>query len=268
MNVLLYLLLSALLGASAPGKVEHGLRDRLQTTIGPVGKVQVEVNRGHRSPFSKTIQEIKLELADFRLKQTPGEGVLYRPDKDVMAGKINNIHLVSRRFEVEGLQVKEMQVSLQGLRYNLWKAVANRQLEVLGVRKCRGGITLEEAALNRFVAPRVKELEGFRLDLEEGRVRVSGWRKTRLRVSVPVVFTARLQPEVGRITLVEPNLRIARIPVPAFVARRVAEQANPIIDLNQAPGLPCTFQIYRVKVEPSLLTAEARILFRPAAAKK
>jgi len=262
MNVLLYLILSALLGAGAQGKLEQGLAERLRDSLGPVEKVQVEVNRGHRSPFSRTISEIKLELEGFRLKETPTEGIIYRPGKKTLAGKVGEIQVVSRRFEVEGLPVREMEFSLEGLKYNLWKAAVRRRLEVLGVKKCRGKILLEEEALNRFLSPQTEALEGFHLKLAEGEVEVSAWTRTRLGFSVPIVLTARLQPEGGRIYLVEPRLKTAFIPLPSFLARRLVEEINPVVDLNRQQSLPCTLRISRLRVEPSLLAAEAEVRFR------
>jgi len=265
MNVLLYIILTSLLGGGLHGQMERGIRGRLQDSMGPIEKVRVEVRRGHRLPISRTIEEINVELEGFRLKGgPPTEGLLFAKGKDVPAGKVNRIQVVARRFQVEGLLVKELRFTIERLRYNLRKALLRKRLEILDVGKCRGEILLEESALNHYISPKVKEIEGFRLRLERNRVEVSGRYKTRLGISVPIVFVTRLQPQIGKIYLIDPQLKVSVIPVPSFVTERVIGQINPIVDLNSDPALPCILRISRLQVEGARLRAETQIFLKLA----
>ena len=261
MNVLIYLILTALLGGGVSGGIERGMKARLNDSLRP-RKVRVQVHRGSWLPLSRTVNAIEVELEDFRLREGPGEGVVFNPGRDVLAGKVNKIDVVARRFEVQELAVRELQVSVRKLRYNLRKAVWRRQLEVTGIRSCRGQITLEEVALNRFIAPRVKELKDFRLRFVPGRVEISGKVNTPMRLGVPITLSARVEPRLGQLYLLDPKLKVTVVPVPGFVTRRIIDQINPVVDLNQDPNFPCIVQITDVNIGPAALQAKATIVFR------
>lgn len=263
MNVLVYLILLAVLGG-ATGKIEKGLEERLRESLA-AKKVEVKVTRAHRAPFSTTVDELSINLEDFQLKDgpAPSEGIIFSPGKDVQAGKISSIKVGAHRFSAQGLAVKELQVTICELRYNMKKALLRRKLEIIGVKSCQGQLLLEESALNRFAAPKVKELDNFRLRLTAGRVEISGNYKNKLNVPVPVTLTARLQPQGGQVYLVEPRLKLSVMPVPGFVAQRVADQVNPVVDLNSDPALPCIISIAQLRAEPGALHATADIVLRP-----
>jgi len=194
MSLIIYIILAALLGTAGKGKIEQGMTDQLRASLGPAAKINVEIRRGHRMPTSKTISEINIDLADFKLKETGGaESIKFRPGKKTFAGKIGDINISAKRFEAAGLPVKEMRANIHLLKYNLWRVVAKRELEIIGVDKCTGDITLEERGMNRFLYPRVKELNNFQLKMKQGEIQVSGWYKTKLRFSTPVTFTAALE---------------------------------------------------------------------------
>jgi hypothetical protein len=268
MNILIYIILAALVGGGVEGKIENGISGRLQSSFGKKAQVKVEVDRGHRSPLSRSINSINIELADFKVQGAPSQGMAFRLDKKTMGGRIDRISIKARRFEIEGLAIKEMQVTIEQLKYNFWKAVAKHQLEVLRVDKCGGEIVFEEKALNKFIAPRVKELEEFHLKLSHGEVIITGKAKTRLHISVPVELTCKLVPHMGMIFLTEPRLKATVVPLPSFVAQRVVDQVNPVINLNRDSQLPCQLKITQLKVEPALLTARADLLFRAPAKPK
>jgi hypothetical protein len=223
--------------------------------------VQVRIDRGNNY-LSKNIEQIDLELAGFQVKNASAEGIKFNLGKDVTASTVKKITLTTRRFEVEGLPVEEMQITLEGLRFNLWRAMLRHKLEILEVKKGEGRILLQEAGLNSFLAPRLETLQEPKIKLQDGKIEVSGRVKTRLGFSYPIVFSSRLEPLMGRIELTEPKLKVSVLPVPALVTRRIVENINPVVDLNQYSDLPCIFRITKLQIDPTGLSAQADLIFK------
>lgn len=265
MNLLVYLILLALLGGGVEGQVEQRLRDQLQASFGKIEKLRVVVDRGHRSPLSRTVNEIALEMEGFKVQPTPGEeGVQWRLGRDVTAGQINEISLVARRFEMEGLPVKALEIKLEGLRYNFNKLVLRRRLEIVEVKHGKGEITLREKDLKDFLAPRIKEqVKDFALDFESGKVKISGQSIVRNGLEVPFTLVSEVEAQGGQVNLVKPYLKCSVVPVPSFLSQRVIRKLNPLLDLNKTEGLPCNFRIREIQIRPQELSARADLLFRP-----
>jgi hypothetical protein len=269
-NYLVYLILMALMGGGVEGKVEQQMAAHLQSSLGPIQKLQVSVDRGHRSPFSRTLNEIELEMEGFKVTPAPGEaGVRWSLGKKVAAGQINKIQVAARRFEVAGLPVQELKINLEGLRYNFNKLLVRRQLEIVDIKRGEGEILLQEKDLNGFLAPRVKDqMENFSLDLRKGEVAVTGRAKMPVGLAMPFTLVAELQPRGGQVYLVKPYLKASIVPLPSFISQRVVKKLNPILDLNQQGELPCVFNIRQIQVGAKELSARADLLFPPDKAGK
>jgi|GEM_PF-7004614 len=264
MNFLVYLILLALLGGGLEGQVEQRLKDRLQASFGKIEQLRVVVDRGHRSPLSRTVNKIAVEMEGFKVQQTPGEGVRWNLGRDVTAGQINEISLIARRFEVEGLPIKSLEVKLEGLRYNFKKLLLRRQLEIIDIKRGEGEIALREKDLNNFLASRIKDqIEGFSLHLANGKLEIAGRAKTRSGLRVPFTLITELEPRGGQVYLTKPYLKYSILPLPSFLSQRVIRELNPILDLNAAEGLPCNFRIREIRFRPRELSAQADLLFRP-----
>jgi hypothetical protein len=265
MNLLVYLILLALLGGGVEGQVEQRLRDRLQASFGKIEKLRVVVDRGHRSPLSRTVNKIAVEMEGFKLGSTPGEeGVQWSLGRDVTAGKINEIAIAARRFEMGGLPVKALEIKLEGLRYNFNKLVLRRRLEIVEVRHGEGEITLGEKDLKDFLAPRIKaQVKEFALDFESGKVKISGQSIVRNGLEVPFTLVSEVEAQGGQVNLVKPYLKCSVVPMPSFLSQRMIRKLNPLLDLNKTEGLPCNFRIREIQIRPQELSARADLLFRP-----
>jgi len=259
MNFLIAMILSALLGAlGGSHAAERAIKNRLESQFHP-RTVKVDISRGHRSPTSKTLDRLQIDLEGFKANPTPGgaPGLEIKPGDALMVGRINRVAVNASDFEVAGLPVREMSLSLVNLRYDLWRLLIKRRLRVLSFEnRSEVSVTLTEASLQRYLAPRVKELEGMDLDLLPGRVRVSG----RVGVSllqVPLSISGRLEPAGGRIYLRDPEMAVTVVPVPGFITERIIAQVNPLVDLNQDLAMPISLRLRRITVSPSGLSVTA-----------
>ena len=233
MNALVALLLLALFGGLAgSGTAEKSVENNLRESFHP-RTVKVEISRGHRSPFSRTLERIQIDMAGFRSEGDSG-GLQLEQGHSPLVGKINHLVIKAADFEVGGLPVEKMELTLDDIRYDLWKAALKRRLRLFSFsdQGSEIALTLTPGSLQRFLGPRVTELEDFRLRLEGGQVVVSGKAKAAF-VRVPIRISGRLEAGGGCIYLRDPKLAVTSVPLPGFITDRVVAQVNPLVDLNK-----------------------------------
>lgn len=269
MNALVALLLLSLFGGLAgSGTVEKSVEKNLQESF-HARTVKAEISRGHRSPFSRTIERIQIDMAGFRSEGDSG-GLQLEQGHSMLVGKINHLAINATDFEVAGLAVEKMELTLAGIRYDLWKAALKRRLRLFGFsdKDSQIALTLTPSSLQRFLRPRVTELEDFRLRLEGGQVVVSGQAKVAF-VRVPLRITGRLEPAGGCIYLRDPKLAVTSVPIPGFITDRVVAQVNPLVDLNKEIKGCFDLRVRYVLVGSRSLTVRAALSPRfPAPAAK
>jgi hypothetical protein len=252
--------LAVVLGAvGGTGIAERAAERTLRRRFAPIKRVRVDVSRGHRSPFSRTIDQVRVEMEGFAVSHA--QEPLKMGGGARMSGKVSRLMVDARDFEVRqdsgGLRVRQLEFALTGIRYNFGKALLRRRLVLLGLGPGSGRVVLDEKALNDFLAPRVKQLEDFRLDLLDRRIRVRGARAL-LGVRFPVELEGSLRAHKGEVHLVLPRIRMGFLPVPGFVTRRVLSQVNPLVDLNQGSGGPFRFDITSLRVKKDILEVEVK----------
>ena len=245
------------------GPVERAAERTLRDRLGKVEQVKVDIYRGHRSPFSRTVQEIKVEVKGFALR---GEASAAPPISGGarVNGKISKIAIRAEDFEIEGLRVARVDATLREIRYDLLKAVLKRRLRLTGMGEGTVAVRLAGPALERYLAPRVTALDGFRLRLLHGRIEVTG--RTKTVVPIPVTILAGLQVKNrDEIHLSDPRIHVTGVPLPGFLVRRIMNQVNPVADLSQGRGESFVFEIDRLRIAPSGLSANGRVKPAPAA---
>jgi len=251
------------------GLAERATERALKRRFAPIQVVSVDISRGHRSPFSRTIQQVQVRMEGF---VAPAEAQGLKMGRRArMVGKVSRLVVDARDFEVGqnfrqggsasgvsgGLRVRELQFALTGIRYDLGKALLRRRLVLLSFGPANGSIALDENALNHFLRPRVTQLENFHLDLLEHRILVRGSRPL-LGMKLPVQLEGSLRARGGQIHLILPRIRVGFLPLPGFVTRRLLSQVNPLVDLNGGSRGPFRFDITALRLKKDMLEAEAR----------
>jgi len=266
MEALLAVLLASLIAScGVTGPAERAAEQQIRQRLGKVERVNVDIARGHRSPFSRTVQEIKVEVKGFNLKGGASEAP-HISGGARLNGKIAKIVIQAEDFEVEGLHVERLDATIRSIRYDLLKAAVKRRMRLTGMGESTVAVRFAGPDLERFVAPRVTALEDFHLRLLHGRLEVKG--KAKAVVAVPVTILAGLEAKNhDEIHLSDPQIRVTGVPLPGFLVKRIMGEVNPIADLSGGEDPAFTLEIDRLRIAPSGLLAEARIRPAPKAPK-
>jgi hypothetical protein len=256
MEALIALLLSAILGTlGVSGKVERGIEAQMRETLGPVKQVKVEVRRGHRSPLSRQVDQVEITLVGFDVGSLPEDGGLRIGGGGDLVGRVGSVAIHARDFRIKELPVERLDLTIKDIRYDLWKAIWRRKLEIIRVGKSSAEARLTADGLTKMVAPRVTQVEDLRLTFGYGEITVSGY--VRRGVRIPVRLTCSLEPAGGKVFLVDPKAHVSIVPVPAFIVDRLMSDINPVVDLNQGRQGPFAFAIRQLLITPRDLRLRA-----------
>ncbi len=261
MQALVAALLTAILGAfGLGGKVERGVERQLRQQLGDVGQVKVDIHRGHRSPLSRQVDRVEITLVDFDARSLPSSGLRIGGGGDLV-GKVGTVAIHARNFRVDELAVERLDVTIKDIRYDLWKAIWRRKLEIIRVGDSHAEAFLQARALTGMLAPRIKRVRNFQLTFGSGDLTVTG--DARVGVRIPVRLTCGLAAlGDGRIYAVDPRAHVSVIPVPSFIISRLMDQINPVADLNQGGEGPFEFAIDEIRISPRHVLVRANLIVR------
>lgn len=246
------LILILAMGTSSSGQIERAMEKHLRSRFPTAEKVNVRVTRGHRSPFSRTVDRVEINLVGFQAKQMPLEGLQVVRAKPLVCGKINNLVIVGERFQMSGLPIERMELSISRIRYDLWRALVGRKLRVVRVGEINACFVLTDRALQQYIAPKALSLDGLQVTFLEGKVRLVGRVRSWLRLPIEITAGLELRGE-GRMVLVDPQLRFCSVPAPRLVADRVVKEINALLDITKEMKIPFDVKLTRTKVSPHQL---------------
>jgi hypothetical protein len=258
--VLIALLMSVITSLGVTGPAERVAEKAVRARLGKVQEVKVRIDRGHRSPFSRTVPEIEITVKGFKMAGEPAE-TLHISGGEKLGGKIGRVTIRAEDFEVEGLKVERMDATIRSIRYDLLRALWRRRLRLTGVGESTIAVRLRGRDLQPYLAKRVTALDAFQLRLLHGRVEVTGKAKT--LIPLPVRLVAGLEVKNrDEIHLASPTIHVSALPLPGFLVKRIMSQVNPVVDLLREKDPVFAMEIERLLVGPSGISATGRI--RPA----
>jgi len=253
MEALIAMLLTAILGGlGLSDKVERGIEDKLRHSLGEVRQVKVVIHRGHRSPLSRQVDSVDITVAGFQAGSLAGGEILRIGGGGDLVGKVGTVAIHVRDFRVNDLPVDRLDITIKDIRYDLWKAMWRRKLEIIRVGDSYAEADLNARALTTMLAPRIKQLENMRLTFGEGRINITG--DARLGVRIPVRLSCGLAAVGGgKLYVVDPKASVSIVPVPSFIISRLMDELNPLVDLNEGGQGPFTLEIDQISITPRAL---------------
>jgi len=251
-------ILAVVLGSfTGEGAMERAIQRGVRARLGRVKKVDVHVDRGHRSPFSRTIPLIEIRLRGFTADGLSGQP--FKMGAKRPHGKIGRFIIRAEDFSVGGLHFEKMNLTITSIRFGLFKALLRGKLALDSLGEGTVSATFSEESLTRFAAPRITALRQPRLTLDGGRVVVEG---KSAKLKMPVRFSATMVSTGGRVELADPDLHLWILPVPGAFARRVVKDINPLVDLNRDYKGPFQFRITQIPIANGRLAVRAVLIPR------
>ena len=255
--ILAVLLASVITSLGVTGPAERAAERAIRQRLGKVERVKVKISRGHRSPFSRTVPQIKIEVKGFTLSGESSKPLRIAGGAR-LNGKIDRLVIRAEDFEVEGLRVQRLDATVRSIRYDLLKAAVKRRLRLTGMGESTLSVRIAGPDLERYLKPRVIALQDFQLRLLHGRLEIKG--RARALVPIPITVLAGLEVKGGdEIHLVDPRIRVTAVPLPGFLVRRIMKQVNPVADLSRGADETSRRQIDRLRIAPSYLSARGRL---------
>ena len=104
--ILAVLVASIITSLGMTGPAEHAAEGAIRQRLGKVERVNVHIDRGHRSPFSRTVPEIRVEVKGFSLRGEAGSPMRVTGSSR-MNGEVSKIVVAAEDFEVVTLHAAQ-----------------------------------------------------------------------------------------------------------------------------------------------------------------
>lgn len=195
---------------------------------GPDKQVLVQAKVGPEALFGD-VHSVRIEATNFVTKGLP----LYTEPRRSQKGKIGELDLDLRDFELSGLRVRRFAAHLVDSRFDFSLATRKRQVRLSRSGTGPGEVEVDQKALEDFILAKFPEVKQAHVTLDRGQIVVEGYGEF-LFLSTHFWIAARLEPVGGD----KMSLTFARILLDGKVADDASRDAlvnalNPVVDLSR-----------------------------------
>lgn len=240
MDALAFTVLALLTRGSAAGLDLTALVEKnLRLGLGPVGQIEVHVENGRRAvPWRGQVGTVQVRLHQVDATRLPLKRFVPHPRERILKGRVERFVLEATAARLQGLTLSRLAVVATDLRFDLLSALRQHDITVtdMGTFHLEGTFTADD--LEAYLAARLPSLQALHLELLPGQVHLTAQADFGL-LTASLDLTGRLALIRSReIHLIDPQLLMNNLPVPAALARPFLGQVNPLLHLDQLAGLP------------------------------
>lgn len=212
--------------------------------------VRVKADVGLESIWGE-INAVQISGQDF---STPGLPLFTEPKRS-KRGWIHTLNLDLRRFTLNGLEVETLHGTIPDCNFDFSLAAREKKVRLSHSGRGTAEVTVTEAALERFVLNKFKEVKSAHVKIDKDKLFIEGHGQF-LIFDTDFSIIAKLVP-VGGTKLALEN---ARITLNGQMAdddskRALLEQMNPVVDLDADLGLHGAVSVERIEMRGGVLKA-------------
>lgn len=174
-----------------------------------------------------------------RLRWPTGVGA---PSTGNLRGRIERLDASFHRAIAGGFGIERLTFLVEGVDFNLGKLMVGGGLALTRAGPCRAEIVIDPQEVAKYIDARSQTLKDVELTLlEEGEVNLSARMEAPL-LSPSVEVRGRLEIVEGEgVEMTDASLRFGGLPLPGLATRRIMQEINPILGLEQGSFLASIF---------------------------
>ncbi len=274
MEVIIGLLLLLLLGGGvSPSRISRAVERSIRNALPSANDVDVQIKAASRKKLlAGQLDEVIIGIDGFDIEDLAKLRVTLSSGRPAREGYVGRLVIEGRngRLERSGtggrdgrFQVARVRLEFDDVSFDMRDIMgAQPRLTVHGIGRARGFVALSEAALNASLRGRIRTLRDPSITFQEpNHVRLRGVLDAAVPVSVEVGGTLAIRHRT-EVVLAAPRINVMGVALPDSVVHRLAEAANPLVDLRQWKGLPGHIRLWRVSVRGSTVVAEGEVRLR------
>lgn len=162
-------------------------------------------------------------------------------------GRIGELRLRLREFEVRGLQVASLEAAMPDCRFDFAYATRNRAIRLTRSGTGPGTVRLRFADLERYLVAKFKEIKSIQLSSTRGALRAEGVGEF-LLVRTKFTVIANVVGSGPHLTLADARVFFDDRLVDDATAEGLLRTLNPILDLDRDLGLCGAFDLKDVRL--------------------
>lgn len=261
MDALAWVLLALLTrGAMSDLELTSLLEKNLRLGLGEVGHIEVQIANGRRAvPVNGRVGEIHVRLHQVDASRLPLKRFMPHPRERILKGRVERFVLETTAARLRGLTLSRLVVAVTDLRFDLLYALREHDIAVtdVGEASLEGIFTAQD--LEAYLTARLPSLQEPHLELSPGKVRLTAQADFGL-LAASLDLSGRLALKGGKeIHLLEPQLRMNNLPVPAAFAQTLLGRINPLLTIDQLAGPALPIVLEAVETPPGQLVFRGRL---------
>jgi hypothetical protein len=261
MEVLSFIVLALLTrGAASDLELTTLLEKNLRQGLGEVGRIEVQAASGRPVPVKGQLGQIHVRLHQVDARRLPLKRFVPHPRRRILKGRVERFVLEATAARLQGLTLSRLVVTVTDLRFDLLYALRQHDFNVteVGAASLEGTLAAED--LEAYLAARLPSLREPHLELSPGKVRLTAQADFGL-LAASLDLSGRLALHRGKeIHLLDPQLRMNGLPVPAAFAQTLLGRINPLLNIDQLAGLDLPIVLEAVETPPGQLVFRGRLV--------
>ncbi len=217
------------------------------------GTVKVDVEPGLGAAWGE-VRRATIQAQGFSVDGLP----LFTEPQRSQAGRLGELRIELREFELRGLRVESLSARIPACRYDLGLARREKSIRLSRAGVGTGTVRVREADLAAFILRKFPEVKRVTVKVYNGIVWVEGYGEF-LIVNSTFTVIARLAPIDGtKLSLTEAKIWFDWRRADPAAAKVLLDTLNPVVDFDRDLGLQDAILVDRVRLEGGVLEASGR----------
>jgi hypothetical protein len=236
--------------------------DILAQMVEGKGKVEVRVEPTLLGGLTGELHSATIRGSEFQLDEMP---LFLEPERS-KSGKIGELRLDLKDFQLRKLRVSELQATIPGCRYDYGLAKSKSQIRVSQTGEGDGFVKLLEKDLADYLVAKYHEIKSCKVKLHGDTVWVEGYGEFLIVNSNFAVIGQVRIVDGTKLMLDNPSIYFDWVKADPLATQGLLKILNPIVDLERDLGLANAVSVNKVKMKDGVLTAsgKTRIPTRPS----
>ncbi len=212
-------------------------------------RMPMEIERLEIVDCSFSSEEIRkvLKLSSERLFNTQKIEIETTPSPFGKPGGFGEVKIRITKGQVETLKIEELQISLKMVSFDLVQLCVEQRIKLKAVLGVHMNFTISESGFAEFLSEELEEVEELKTEFIDDKIVVSGFWEG-MGITSRLFLSGNFEVTEGcKINIANYSLKAGKVYLPNVVTKPLANQVNPILDLNSLK-LPFPFRLKVAKV--------------------
>jgi hypothetical protein len=199
---------------------------------------------------SGQLGQIQVRLHQVDVTRLPLQRFLPQPRERILKGRVERLVFDATEARLNDLPLTRFVITVTDLRFDLLYALKEHDFRITDVDEARVEAMITARDLEAYLSARMPPIKEPHLELSLEGIHLTAHADFGL-LEAPLELTGRLAMAPPKeVHLLDSQLWLNKLPVPAALARTLLGKINPLLDLDQLTDLPLPILLEELEAQP------------------